>query len=111
MVGHSDIAPLRKKDPGEKFPWKKLAQLGIGIWHNLNTKVLLNNRNKTVEKKNKLVFFKYLKKIGFQINFNLKKIKYEKKLIKAFQRRFRPEKISGILDEECLLIAKNLSNY
>ena len=111
VVGHSDIAPLRKKDPGEKFPWKKLAQLGIGIWHKLNTKVLLNNRNKTVEKKNKLVFFKNLKKIGFQINFNLKKIKYEKKLIKAFQRRFRPEKISGILDEECLLIAKNLSNY
>ena len=111
IVGHSDIAPLRKKDPGEKFPWKKLSELGIGIWHNLSNKILVNNRNKKIAKKDKLVFFKYLKKIGFQTNYNLSKIKYEKKLIKTFQRRFRQEKISGIIDKESLLIAKNLSNY
>ncbi len=35
IVGHSDIAPSRKKDPGEKFPWKELANSKIGIWHNL----------------------------------------------------------------------------
>jgi len=111
IVGHSDIAPLRKKDPGEKFPWEKLAKLGIGFWHNLSPKLLANNRNKIVLKKDKLIFFKYLKKIGFQIRFSIKKIKYEKKLIKAFQRRFRPENISGIIDRESLLIAKKLSNY
>lgn len=111
IVGHSDIAPLRKKDPGEKFPWGKLAKLGIGFWHNLSPKLLANNRGKIVLKKDKLIFFKYLEKIGFQIRFGIKKIKYEKKLIKAFQRRFRPENISGILDKESLLIAKKLSNY
>ena len=33
IIGHSDIAPFRKLDPGEKFPWKKLYKNQIGIWH------------------------------------------------------------------------------
>jgi N-acetylmuramoyl-L-alanine amidase len=109
IVGHSDIAPLRKKDPGEKFPWKILAKSNIGIWHNLKQKKLMKNRKKKILKKEKLIFFKFLNKIGFQTRFNIKKSKYQKKLIEAFQRRFRPELISGILDKECFFIAKNLS--
>ncbi len=46
ILGHSDIAPDRKKDPGEKFPWKYLAQFGIGKWHSISQKTLLNNRKK-----------------------------------------------------------------
>jgi len=38
ILGHSDIAPLRKVDPGEKFPWKHLSKNKIGIWHNINFK-------------------------------------------------------------------------
>ena len=38
ILGHSDIAPLRKKDPGEKFPWHLLYKNKIGIWHNYKTK-------------------------------------------------------------------------
>ena len=40
FLGHSDIAPDRKKDPGEKFPWKDLARQKIGIWYNLPKKIL-----------------------------------------------------------------------
>ena len=109
IVGHSDIAPLRKKDPGEKFPWKILAKSNIGIWHNLKQKKLMKNRKKKILKKEKLIFFKFLNKIGFQTRFNIKKSKYQKKLIEAFQRRFRSELISGIVDKECFFIAKNLS--
>ena len=46
ILGHSDIAFDRKLDPGEKFPWKKLAKKGIGIWHNLNQKKLIKFRKK-----------------------------------------------------------------
>jgi N-acetylmuramoyl-L-alanine amidase len=38
IVGHSDVAPLRKKDPGEKFPWEKLAKKNIGLWHSCKKK-------------------------------------------------------------------------
>ena len=39
ILGHSDIAPDRKIDPGEKFPWKYLAKKKIGIWHDLDQKI------------------------------------------------------------------------
>ena len=109
IIGHSDIAPLRKKDPGEKFPWKELANSRIGIWHKLKTKELKKNRGKKVNLNEKKFFFKYIKKIGYQTQYNLKKSIYENKIIKAFQRRFRSECISGVIDQESLLIAKNLS--
>ena len=40
ILGHSDISPDRKKDPGEKFPWKKLAKSKLSQWHNLDEKKL-----------------------------------------------------------------------
>ena len=109
IVGHSDIAPLRKKDPGEKFPWKKLSKYKIGIWHSLKKNELKKSRKKKTNSVEKKFFFKYVKKIGYQTRFNKKKTFYENKIVKAFQRRFRPEHISGKIDQECLLIAKNLS--
>ena len=39
ILGHSDIAPLRKKDPGEKFPWKKLLRKGLSIWYSNKKKI------------------------------------------------------------------------
>ena len=39
ILGHSDIAPSRKKDPGEKFPWQHFAKQGVGIWHSLSAKL------------------------------------------------------------------------
>ena len=65
ILGHSDIAPYRKKDPGEKFPWKLLAKNKIGLWHNLSNEILRKNRHVGINYKDKDLFFKNLYKIGY----------------------------------------------
>ena len=104
ILGHSDIAFSRKKDPGEKFPWKYLAKLGVGSWHSLSNKILKKNRMKKIDVNEEKKFFKFLFKIGYS-----KKILNKKTLIIAFQRRFRQELINGKIDQECLLISQNLA--
>jgi N-acetylmuramoyl-L-alanine amidase len=111
ILGHSDIAPDRKKDPGEKFPWKYLAKFEIGNWHSLSQKTLLKNRKKKLTPIDKKNFFINLSKIGYS-SINSKRIKKDKFLnliIRAFQRRFRQELINGKIDQECLLISQNLA--
>jgi len=65
ILGHSDIAPNRKKDPGEKFPWKYLSKFRIGKWHSLSVKTLIKNRRKKINPIDKKFFFGYLSKIGY----------------------------------------------
>ena len=112
ILGHSDIAPERKKDPGEKFPWKLLSKEKIGYWHNLNQNELIKNRNLKTSSKEKNLFLTNLFKIGYQKNFlynsNFNHIRFDQIISKAFQRRFRPEIINGKIDQECLLISQNL---
>ena len=105
ILGHSDIAPLRKKDPGEKFPWKLIASKKIGIWHKLNYKECNKLRGQRINIDNKF-FFKKLKKFGYFVNTS-KKIDL-KKIVNSFQRRFRPELIDGKIDRECFEILKTL---
>ena len=107
ILGHSDIAPLRKKDPGERFPWKLLSKKKIGIWHDMNSKILKSLRGKKTELKlNKFII--YLKSLGYNTEYsNLNELR---KIIKIFQMRFRPELIDGKLDLECYKIAKSLYN-
>jgi len=106
IIGHSDIAPLRKIDPGEKFPWKELADKKIGIWHNCKTKDLIKFRKVRISNKFKSEFINNLKKIGYC--FNIKKKTNFLKTVKAFQRHYRKELINGIIDKECLIIAINI---
>ncbi len=108
ILGHSDIAPDRKKDPGEKFPWKYLSKNKIGFWHNLNQKKLFKKRNQLVNPIEKNKFIKNLNKIGYSKNMYFNKSKYSKILTTAFQRRFRQELVNGVIDQECLIISKNL---
>ena len=107
IVGHSDVAVDRKKDPGEKFSWEVLSKNGIGIWHNLNYKNLKKLRKKIIKQNDQKKFIIFLKLIGYLTkNLSNKKIF---KLIKSFQRRFRPELVNGKIDKECFVIAKKLS--
>jgi len=102
ILGHSDIAVLRKKDPGEKFPWEYLSKNKIGIWHTLNKQDLLKNRKLKISKIEENIFFRNLFKIGYSKTFpkNIGRNKYLRELIKSFQRRFRQELVDGKIDQE-----------
>ena len=111
ILGHSDIAPSRKKDPGEKFPWEFFAKNKVGIWHSLSQNNLKKNRLKFVNLRDQKIFFNNLLKIGYTLDnpSNIKKKHFSFLLVKAFQRRFRQQLINGKIDKECCLISENIA--
>ena len=66
ILGHSDIAPNRKKDPGEKFPWKDLSKIKLCKWHNLDEKKLKKTRLIKLTINEQKEFLKNLSKIGYK---------------------------------------------
>ena len=109
ILGHSDISPGRKKDPGEKFPWNLLAKNKLSFWHNLNqNKIKKFREKKLISKNDENLFLKNLYKIGYNDIKKFKSHKNTKCLTLAFQRRFRQSLVNGKIDKECLLISKNL---
>ena len=110
ILGHSDVAPERKKDPGEKFPWKYLSKNQIGLWHTLKENELIKNRRSKISKIEKKFFFNNIFKIGYlkKTAKDLNKDRYLRDITKTFQRRFRQELVNGEIDRECLIISKNL---
>ena len=107
IVGHSDIAPLRKQDPGEKFPWQKLQKKKIGIWYKKLQSKSLNLNDKKVKK----LFFANLFKIGYRYFNKNRRSKKDIFLIEAFQRRFLPNKVTGKIDEKTFKISDFLANH
>ena len=105
FLGHSDIAPHRKIDPGEKFPWKKLSKFDLGTWYiENNLKIKLRDKNK-----NEFNFFKNLYKIGYRYFYLRKRAKKDKLVVKAFQQRYRPSKVNGEIDQKTLKISHFLA--
>ena len=108
ILGHSDISPNRKKDPGEKFPWNKLARKKLCKWHTLDENKIKIYRNLKLNNNDEKLFLNNLSQIGyskiFSTKYRIKKIN----LVKAFQRRYRQSLINGKIDKECLVISQNL---
>jgi len=102
VVGHSDIAPERKMDPGEKFPWKKLAEAGVSIWPR---RVLDESPapDPVLRLQERLAAF------GYGVAATGVLDPPTKCALAAFQRRFRPAKIDGAADDETLALLAALS--
>jgi N-acetylmuramoyl-L-alanine amidase len=107
FLGHSDIAPLRKLDPGEKFPWRKLSKFNLGCWHgNSKKKFKLINKKKT-----EILFFKNLYKVGYRyFKIGTRNKKNDKLIIKSFQRHYLPQNVTGKIDLKTFEISYFLAN-
>ena len=105
ILGHSDIAPLRKLDPGEKFPWNFLSKKGVAVWY---PKTELKNYDTNLKTRRK-IFFRNIYKIGYRY-FSLSKKSYnDRKIIMAFQRRFLPKDVNGKITDKTLKISQLLA--
>ncbi len=105
FLGHSDIAPLRKNDPGEKFPWKKLSAHNLGCWYSTKKYKFKNKSNALI----KILFFKNLYKLGYRY-FDLKRRNVrDKKVIKAFQQHYLPNNVNGKIDKKTFKISHFLA--
>jgi N-acetylmuramoyl-L-alanine amidase len=98
VVGHSDVAPTRKEDPGELFPWAKFAEAGIGIYHTINYGQEFHYREpffkEGEESKDIGEMQRKLGVIGYKIQKTTIFDEQTKKVIAAFYRRFIPERIA-----------------
>ncbi|MBP6892380.1 N-acetylmuramoyl-L-alanine amidase [Candidatus Babeliales bacterium] len=99
VLGHSDIAPGRKVDPGPLFPWQKLSEQGIGIWWK-NIQPCSNFTTEELQKK--------LQKLGYNIKITGNEDEQTTKVIASFQMHFQQNNISGLANNETMQILNNL---
>jgi N-acetylmuramoyl-L-alanine amidase len=85
VLGHSDVAPQRKQDPGELFPWERLARAGIGLW----PRAAATRRRKAE---------RLAAAIGYEVTEPLELV------VAAFQRHWRPSRCDGVADAETLAL-------
>lgn len=98
VLAHSDVAPMRKDDPGELFPWQALAEAGIGLWVPPETisegpKLRLGERGEAVQKL-RAAFASY----GYGLDPGNEFDSVTEAVVRAFQRHFRPARVDGIAD-------------
>jgi N-acetylmuramoyl-L-alanine amidase len=102
VVGHSDVAPARKKDPGEKFPWHSLANSGVGHWVQAAPIVRGETYKLGSEGDNVRALQTALARYGYGVAINGTYDGPTMEVVAAFQRHFRPERVDGVADHSTL---------
>lgn len=112
IVAHSDIAPQRKQDPGEKFPWQMIARNGVGYWPKLPTqtdnRILFERgaRDKEIAIiQSGLAYLGYGMEVTGVFDDNMRLV------LTAFQRRYRPSEVDGKIDVQSLELLTDLTNF
>jgi N-acetylmuramoyl-L-alanine amidase len=108
VLAHSDVAPSRKNDPGEKFPWAKLSAAGVGLWIE-PTKIVPGpeldpgDRSEIVR-----TLQGWLRDFGYEVMVNSQYDAMTRNAVTAFQRHFRPDRVDGIADHSTVETLKRL---
>jgi N-acetylmuramoyl-L-alanine amidase len=98
VLAHSDVAPGRKKDPGEKFPWPELANAGVGLWP---SPVPLTPGDRLIEGASGprvLALQEQLATYGYPVTLSGRYDEQTVQVVTAFQRHFRPALVDGVAD-------------
>lgn len=104
IVGHSDVAPLRKQDPGPTFPWRKLAMQGIGRWFDEEAASAEQARFEQTNLPDATWTQQALNRIGYPIKPTDEWDPQTQSVLAAFQMHYRPEKVDGVLDAQTAAI-------
>jgi len=103
IIGHSDLAPDRKQDPGELFPWKRLASVGHGLWFDPAPEriaALGASLSPGEDGIGVIVLRSALHRLGYGLKPGGDYDEETRLTVEAFQRHWRPEKVDGIADGE-----------
>ncbi len=100
IVGHSDIAPLRKQDPGPLFPWKQLAEDGLGRWYDATAAAALQARFELQGLPDVIWVQRQLLRLGYAVVQSGLVDADTKAVLSAFQMHYRPSRHDGLLDAE-----------
>jgi N-acetylmuramoyl-L-alanine amidase len=105
VVAHSDIAPDRKLDPGEKFPWRRLAEAGVALWPSMPARSMETTSGEAISQVQQ-----HLAAFGYSVSPTGAMDASTRNAIKAFQRRFRPALINGAPDDETTALLASLTS-
>jgi N-acetylmuramoyl-L-alanine amidase len=109
ILAHSDVAPSRKQDPGEKFPWELLSESGIGHWVRAAPLDLDGITLRPGDRGDQVTRMqRTLKAYGYGIEDNGHFDDATRDVITAFQRHFRPARVDGVADPSTLLTLRAL---
>ncbi len=100
ILGHSDVAPLRKQDPGAHFPWSRLAEAGIGLWPTGTWPVQRASDAPAMSGTSQLQAT--LARIGYGVRVDGHAGEETRAVIAAFQRHFLPDRVTGTADADTL---------
>jgi N-acetylmuramoyl-L-alanine amidase len=102
VLGHSDVSPSRKKDPGEKFPWHSLANSGVGHWV-MPAPIVRGETMKLGTAGDDVLALQHaLARYGYGIETDGQYNAPTMEVVTAFQRHFRPERVDGLVDHSTL---------
>lgn len=109
IIGHSDLAPSRKIDPGAKFPWERLyKEFGVGAWYDEFDKAYFMS-SEDFESATVADIKQLFRDYGYAINDSDDWDRPSRNVVYAFQLHFRPDKINGTMDLETYAILRALN--
>jgi len=106
VLGHSDVAPQRKRDPGERFPWRRLAAVGIGLWPEEGRAPAPASQG--IDAAPATQVEARLAALGYDLPGRGCYDGEMRAVIAAFQRHWRPERVDGVADRQTLAILEGV---